>query len=153
MLVAESWFSLGYLYVAYEEVSCVSALADFFSSVFFKTAVQWYRTRDFVCLEDWLSTSISSGFSPFPPVSPDNVLERNSRIPLVPDCLSCLARGMWFFKINYNIIALSHWNLRLWSLGVKAHQIWALYRMLAICKMRSCIHQGNSAQTGGTWDE
>lgn len=50
---------------------------------------------------------------------------------MVPDCLSCLARGMWFFERNCNIIALSHLNLRLWSLGVKVNQIWVLYKMLA----------------------
>ena len=50
---------------------------------------------------------------------------------MVPDCLSCLARGMWFFERNCNIIALSHLNLRLWSLGVKVNQTWVLYKMLA----------------------
>ena len=50
---------------------------------------------------------------------------------MVPYCLSCLAIGMRFFERNCNIIALSHLNLRLWSRGVKAYQIWVLYKMFA----------------------
>ena len=98
-------------------------------------------------MSDFLSL-LALAYYLLPTLPPDNVLERNPQIPLVPEWLSCLARGIRFFKIKYNIIALSHLNIRLWSLGAKAYQICALYKMLAIYKMLSCIHQGSNAQAG-----
>lgn len=69
---------------------------------------------------------------------------------MIPEYPSCLDRSIWFCKMKYNIMALSHLNLKSWGIGVKTYQIFVLYKMLAIYKILSCTYQGSSAQAGGT---